>query len=89
MKGITKKEHHRYISMQELNVSFFNSSVTLTSWMSVFGAQLFNGVADQVKNKKYNAVGIVPNSNKKIIETEAKSITLTYKYMTSHLPNLV
>lgn len=31
-----------------------------------------------MKNKKYHPVGAVPKSNRKTVETEAKSISLTY-----------
>jgi hypothetical protein len=35
-----------------------------------------------MKNKEYYIVGTVPKSNRKILETEAKSISLTHIYMT-------
>jgi hypothetical protein len=40
----------------------------------------------EVKNKIYHTVRTVPKSNRKIAETEAKSIPLTHKDMTSHIP---
>jgi len=38
---------------------------------------------NKMKNKKYHSVRTVLNSKRKIIETEAKSISLTHTYMTS------
>jgi hypothetical protein len=35
--------------------------------------------------KKYHGVGTVPKSNRKIVELETKSISLTHTYMTTHI----
>ena len=51
-------------------------------------AHVLSGVCNQMKNKKYHTVGIVPKSNIKIVERD-KIDTLTHKYMTAHFPCLV
>ena len=42
-----------------------------------------------MKNKKYHIIGTVPLYNRKLVETEAKSISLTNKYMTAHFIGVV
>jgi hypothetical protein len=42
----------------------------------------------EVKNKIYHTVRTVPKSNRKIAETEAKSIPLTHIYTTTYFPVL-
>ena len=37
-------------------------------------------------NKKYHSVVKVKTFNRKVVETSAKSILLTNKYMTAHYP---
>ena len=41
------------------------------------------------KIKKYHAVGAVATSNRKLVESEAKCISLTQIYITAHFPGLV
>jgi hypothetical protein len=40
-----------------------------------------------MENKKYHFVGTVAKSNRQIVESEAKSISLTY--ITAHFPGFV
>jgi hypothetical protein len=42
-----------------------------------------------MENKKYHFVGTVAKSNRQIVESEAKSISLTYTYITAHFPGFV
>jgi len=42
--------------------------------------------SNEMKSKQYHTVRTVPKSNIKIVETETKSILLTHKHMTAHLP---
>ena len=42
-----------------------------------------------MKTKLNHTVGTVTKYNTKIVETGAKSISLTHKYMTSYFPDLV
>jgi len=42
-----------------------------------------------MEKKKYHAAGTVPKSNRKIVETETKSIPITHIYMTADLSTLV
>ena len=39
--------------------------------------------------KKYHTVGTVPQSNRKIVEIEVKSIPLTHKFMNAHIFGLI
>ena len=43
----------------------------------------------KMKNKKHYTVGTVTNSNRKIVETEIKSIPLAHIYLTAYFPDLV
>ena len=40
------------------------------------------------QQNKYHTVETVPKSNRKVMETEAKSILLTCMYMNTHVPVL-
>jgi len=42
----------------------------------------------KMKSQNYHTVGIVPNSNRRLVE-RGKNDTLIYKYMTAHLPGLI
>lgn len=44
---------------------------------------------EEVESKKYRTIGIVPNVNRFIVETEAKCIPLTLLYMTAYFSGLV
>ena len=57
---------------------------------------LFKGISQFTKKKKnnmenkiYHVVGTVAKSNRKIVESEAKSISLTYIYSNAHFPGFV
>ena len=42
----------------------------------------------KIEKQKYHSIETVPKYDKKVIETEVKSITLTHIYMTSHFLDL-
>jgi len=43
-------------------------------------------VENKMKNKNYHSVGIIPQYNRKIVET-GKNHTLRHKYKTVHFPS--
>jgi hypothetical protein len=43
-------------------------------------------VENKMKNKNYHSVGLIPQYNRTIVETE-KSHTIRHKYKTAHFPS--
>ena len=67
--------------------AYQNNCVTgLYRYLDINYVNGFTIMYGEVKNKIYHTVRTVPKSNRKIAETEAKSIPLTHKDMTSHIP---
>ena len=61
---------------------------TMIKHVIKLSVEMSNYCSKSVLHIKWKTVGTISKSNKKIVETETKSISLTHMYMTAHLTHM-